>query len=328
MNFKVIDKNTGLEPDVEELATEPWANHLLKTDISGFLLEEDGTLLLADDRYHIVVCPADRFEIIVNIDKKDVPSVCNNSEVRHHVNKLLQEACPTPRYNGLLSEKELRYIDCFTYYSNAHLRIIECLKINEEVHLSVLLKHLININDDERYPLDETHFPLAKNGEIRLSEEVEMFLADLRGDGLIERGIRKNTYRLTDDGKTYLEYIGLIRTETIMVADRTEREDAMFGIEFRFDDGCRRYIKDFDTLEKTVDVWSADKTYSLLEIVMLIEKLNQKNPDWYQFSIVGFLKKTELFDLVSKEYVEKYVPEKYQNRYMLRDVIMSGKGDI
>lgn len=62
--FKVIDKKTGEEPDVMEIAAnEEWAKNLMACDMEGFAIENDGTLLLIDECGRYEVCPQNRFEI-------------------------------------------------------------------------------------------------------------------------------------------------------------------------------------------------------------------------------------------------------------------------
>ena len=62
--FKVIDKKTGKEADVEEIALhEDWAKGLVYCDIEGFAITEDGELILADECGKFAYCPVDRFEI-------------------------------------------------------------------------------------------------------------------------------------------------------------------------------------------------------------------------------------------------------------------------
>ena len=63
--FKVIDKKTGKEADVEKIALkEEWAQHLIYCDMDGFLIGEDGSLYLADECSHWAYAPPDRFEVV------------------------------------------------------------------------------------------------------------------------------------------------------------------------------------------------------------------------------------------------------------------------
>jgi len=60
--FQVIDKNTGKEADVADIALrEDWARKLVFRDIEGFCLTQDGELILADECGHWVYAPAGRF---------------------------------------------------------------------------------------------------------------------------------------------------------------------------------------------------------------------------------------------------------------------------
>lgn len=64
--FRVIDLTTGKEPDMEQIAlTEKWAMdaNLIYCDMEGFVLEEDGTLLLLDECGKFAYCPPGRFRI-------------------------------------------------------------------------------------------------------------------------------------------------------------------------------------------------------------------------------------------------------------------------
>lgn len=64
MELKVIDKKTGLYPDIYNIAlNEEWAKDLIYCDMEGFFINEEGTLALADECGHFVYCPADRFEV-------------------------------------------------------------------------------------------------------------------------------------------------------------------------------------------------------------------------------------------------------------------------
>ena len=70
MKFKVIDKKTGKEADVEEIALhEDWAKDLIYCDIEGFAITEDGELILADECGKYAYCPDGRFEVQFDSDK-------------------------------------------------------------------------------------------------------------------------------------------------------------------------------------------------------------------------------------------------------------------
>lgn len=63
--FKVIDNETGKEPDCEKIAlTEEWAKHLIYCDIDTFAITEDGSLIMIDDCGNHAYCPTDRFTVV------------------------------------------------------------------------------------------------------------------------------------------------------------------------------------------------------------------------------------------------------------------------
>jgi len=67
--FTVIDRITGKEPDLQEIArTEPWAKGLVYCDMEGFAVEDDGTLVLMDECGTYVYPPAQRFSLEWNKD--------------------------------------------------------------------------------------------------------------------------------------------------------------------------------------------------------------------------------------------------------------------
>jgi hypothetical protein len=64
MKFKVIDLETGKEPDTEYIAlNEEWARGLIYCDMEGFYIGEDGTFILADECGNFAYCPDNRFKI-------------------------------------------------------------------------------------------------------------------------------------------------------------------------------------------------------------------------------------------------------------------------
>jgi hypothetical protein len=70
MRFRVIDKTTGIEPDLEYIALkEEWAKHLVYCDMDGFALTEDGILMLFDECGSYAFCPLNRFTVVIEIDK-------------------------------------------------------------------------------------------------------------------------------------------------------------------------------------------------------------------------------------------------------------------
>lgn len=65
MNFSVIDPKTGEYPDLEQIALhEDWAKGLMYCDMEGFLIGEDGELILADECGKFAYCPDGRFVVI------------------------------------------------------------------------------------------------------------------------------------------------------------------------------------------------------------------------------------------------------------------------
>lgn len=65
MTFSVIDKQTGDAPDLEKITyEEEWAKGLIYCDMDGFLMREDGTLVLADECGNWTSVPPDRFEVV------------------------------------------------------------------------------------------------------------------------------------------------------------------------------------------------------------------------------------------------------------------------
>lgn len=73
VSFKVTDTKTGEYPDVENIAlNENWAKGLIYCDIDGFLLTEDGNLLLMDDCGNVAYCPSDRFKVMYECECEEV----------------------------------------------------------------------------------------------------------------------------------------------------------------------------------------------------------------------------------------------------------------
>lgn len=73
MTLNVIDKNTGMYPDVEKIAlTEEWAKGLIHCDIDSFAIKEDGSLVLMDECGNVVSCPPNRFDIVLEQEQADV----------------------------------------------------------------------------------------------------------------------------------------------------------------------------------------------------------------------------------------------------------------
>lgn len=62
--FDVIDKTTGLKPDLRKIALEEdWAKNLIYCDMDGFMFDQDGSLYLVDDCNNLASCPEGRFEV-------------------------------------------------------------------------------------------------------------------------------------------------------------------------------------------------------------------------------------------------------------------------
>ena len=63
--FKVIDRTTGKEPDLAEIALrEDWADGLTRFDMEGFAVTEDGSLVLLDECGQYRCCPQNRFDVV------------------------------------------------------------------------------------------------------------------------------------------------------------------------------------------------------------------------------------------------------------------------
>jgi hypothetical protein len=62
--FRVVEAETGAEPDLEAIALqEPWAKGLVYCDMEGFAVEQDGTLVLLDECGSYAYPPEGRFRI-------------------------------------------------------------------------------------------------------------------------------------------------------------------------------------------------------------------------------------------------------------------------
>lgn len=65
MRFRVIDNKTGKEADPYEIALhEEWAQGLVYCDMEGFMLTENGDLMLADECGTCVYCDPERFKVV------------------------------------------------------------------------------------------------------------------------------------------------------------------------------------------------------------------------------------------------------------------------
>ena len=64
IRFRVIDLNTGREPDLEQIALkEDWAESLTWCSMDGFAIDQDGGLLLLDKCGNYVFAPLGRFKV-------------------------------------------------------------------------------------------------------------------------------------------------------------------------------------------------------------------------------------------------------------------------
>jgi hypothetical protein len=63
--FTVVDTATGQPPNLARLAEEPWAKHLIWSNMAGFALCDDGMLILTDTCGNYACCPPGRFTITV-----------------------------------------------------------------------------------------------------------------------------------------------------------------------------------------------------------------------------------------------------------------------
>ena len=70
MKFHVIDNKTGKEADPCKIAREEWVRNLIRLDIDGFALLENGSLVLLDECGNYEYCPSDRFTVVFNKERK------------------------------------------------------------------------------------------------------------------------------------------------------------------------------------------------------------------------------------------------------------------
>lgn len=67
--FEVIDLKTNKPPNTYDIALkESWADGLIYCDMEGFLIQEDGSLCLADECGNYRYCPHDRFKLIFHFN--------------------------------------------------------------------------------------------------------------------------------------------------------------------------------------------------------------------------------------------------------------------
>ncbi len=65
LGFDVVDTQSGKYPDLHEIALkEDWAKGLAYCDMEGFVIGEDGALILMDECGNFVYTPAGRFRVI------------------------------------------------------------------------------------------------------------------------------------------------------------------------------------------------------------------------------------------------------------------------
>lgn len=62
--FRVIDKRTGEEADIQQIIKENWTQRLVYSDMLGFLISEDGGLYLADTCGNLIPCDYERFKVV------------------------------------------------------------------------------------------------------------------------------------------------------------------------------------------------------------------------------------------------------------------------
>ena len=69
--FIVIDKQTGREANIGEITKEEWASNLMRHDIYGFAITEDGNPVLLDECGNWAYCPFDRFEVVFGEEEEN-----------------------------------------------------------------------------------------------------------------------------------------------------------------------------------------------------------------------------------------------------------------
>ena len=69
LEFTVTDAKTGKAPDLWDIALqEEWAKELMYSDMEGFAIQENGTLVLMDECGNYAYCPQGRFRISIRVD--------------------------------------------------------------------------------------------------------------------------------------------------------------------------------------------------------------------------------------------------------------------
>jgi len=85
MLFTVIDRTTGKAPDTWQIALhEEWAHSLMYSDMEGFAIQEDGTLVLMDECGNFCYCPPCRFDVILETNQ----AIAAKLEDRHVLSRL------------------------------------------------------------------------------------------------------------------------------------------------------------------------------------------------------------------------------------------------
>lgn len=72
MEFTVKYKETGRPVNLEEIAEEEWAKNLIQCDLEGFLIGEDGQLILADECGNFTYVPKEEKYLITLFAGTDV----------------------------------------------------------------------------------------------------------------------------------------------------------------------------------------------------------------------------------------------------------------
>lgn len=64
IEFSVKYKETGLHVNIDEMAEEEWAKYLIKCDMEGLFIGEDGQLILADECGNFAYVPREEKYVI------------------------------------------------------------------------------------------------------------------------------------------------------------------------------------------------------------------------------------------------------------------------
>lgn len=80
MKFRVIDNKTGKEADAYEIALhEEWAQGLVYCDMEGFMLTENGDLMLADECGTYIYCDPERFKVVFEDARQRGEWICKGA---------------------------------------------------------------------------------------------------------------------------------------------------------------------------------------------------------------------------------------------------------